>query len=383
MLSRRARWGRAPSRAVDGVLGGAVAVAGAVDVALARTPLAGLLAAAVGAMMVAAVLLCRRQPGLVLLVVAVAVAVVDGVSIAGGGAAWSFLSIVAVLVLAFAWGRWAERRDAVTGLMGLLVLCALGAWTATGGPGEAVAGAAVLLGAALLGAAVRYRASARAHELHAVRLQERELLARELHDTVAHAVTAMAVQAQAGLVLLEDDELPHDDGATRDRVAACLRHVEQQAARCLADMRDLVASLRPVDGPVTTGRLDADTLRALAAGPGAPGGPTVEVEVTGDLTGYGDQQLWALQRVIQESITNARRHARRATRVSVLVAAGPDQLVTVVRDDGESLRLRPHETGHGLVGMGERLRLLGGSVEAGPDPAGGWTVEAHIPRRSR
>lgn len=83
-------------------------------------------------------------------------------------------------------------------------------------------------------------------------------------------------------------------------------------------------------------------------------------------------------------MTNARRHARYATRISVRVAADGESVRLLVTDDGEPAFLRPAGTpGYGLIGMTERARLLGGTCEAGPDPAGGWTVTAVLPRIPR
>ncbi|MFC5382022.1 sensor histidine kinase [Aquipuribacter nitratireducens] len=368
-------------RVGDAALVTAVGVATVVDVVRQATPPAALLAAAVGVVMAAGVLLRRRRPGGVLLAAAVVVAGVDAVSVGFTGLPRTFLSAVAVLVLVVAWGRWGTRRDAVTGAAGLVLLAVAGVWASAASPDEAVAGVAVLVGSALLGATVRYRATVREQAMDAARLQERELLARELHDSVAHAVTAIAVQAQAGLVLLEDD-----DADARRRLATGLRLVEREAARCLTDMRDLVATLRTVDGPTLARAVDAAAIRALAV-PTATSGVPVVVDVEGDLDGFGEAQRWAAYRVVQEALTNTRRHARHATGVRVTVDAGRDELVVTVTDDGDPARLLAHPPGHGLVGMAERVRLLGGSLAAGPvgetGGAAGWRVEARLPRRSR
>ena len=88
----------------------------------------------------------------------------------------------------------------------------------------------------------------------------------------------------------------------------------------------------------------------------------------------------AIYRLVQESVTNARRHARHATRIEVRVAADETAIRLRVRDDGESAPSHPTvPAGYGLTGMIERAHLLGGTCEAGPDPAGGWTVSAALP----
>ena len=111
------------------------------------------------------------------------------------------------------------------------------------------------------------------------------------------------------------------------------------------------------------------------------GRPPVDVALSGDLDGLRPSVDAALYRLAQESITNALRHARHATRVSVTVS-GEDQWVRLaVRDDGEAGTTDPRSSaGFGLIGMAERARLLGGSLEAGPNGTRGWTVQAVLPR---
>ncbi|WP_332108222.1 ATP-binding protein [Phytohabitans suffuscus] len=83
----------------------------------------------------------------------------------------------------------------------------------------------------------------------------------------------------------------------------------------------------------------------------------------------------------QESVTNARRHARHATRIEVRVAADDTSVHLRVSDDGESSAARPAGApGFGLIGMMERADLLGGTCAAGPNPDRGWTVTAVLPR---
>ncbi|MFI5427654.1 sensor histidine kinase [Aeromicrobium sp. UC242_57] len=108
-------------------------------------------------------------------------------------------------------------------------------------------------------------------------------------------------------------------------------------------------------------------------------GQLVQLRRTGDLEGLSQPVQVAVYRLCQESVTNAIRHALNATRVSVEVAGDSDVVRLRVHDDGEAAR--PSTTvGYGLLGMAERAKLLGGSCQAGPDPAGGWTVEATLPR---
>ena len=108
--------------------------------------------------------------------------------------------------------------------------------------------------------------------------------------------------------------------------------------------------------------------------------PRVEVHLSGDLDDLGPSVGAAVYRIAQESITNAVRHARHATRISVSVAGDDDCVRLTVRDDGHASSTGRSSPGYGLVGMTERAMLLGGSFEAGPGPDRGWTVNAVLPR---
>ena len=88
----------------------------------------------------------------------------------------------------------------------------------------------------------------------------------------------------------------------------------------------------------------------------------------------------ALYRIAQETVTNAVRHARHATRVVVHVGDEGEQVRLTVRDDGDASAAGHTAPGYGLAGMAERASLLGGTLQAGPNPDGGWTVDAVLPR---
>ena len=106
--------------------------------------------------------------------------------------------------------------------------------------------------------------------------------------------------------------------------------------------------------------------------------PLVEVTLSGELDDVSPAVGAAIFRLAQESITNARRHARHATRVTVAVAGGQDEVRLTVLDDGSAGASAP--AGYGLVGMRERATLLGGTFQAGPTVDRGWRVEAVLPR---
>lgn len=105
------------------------------------------------------------------------------------------------------------------------------------------------------------------------------------------------------------------------------------------------------------------------------------MEVSGDVVGVPPAVGAAIYRLVQESVTNARRHARHATRIEVRVTADDSSVRLRVSDDGDTGLLHPAGSpGYGLIGMIERAHLLGGTCEAGPDPGRGWTVTAVLPR---
>jgi signal transduction histidine kinase len=274
------------------------------------------------------------------------------------------------LLLPYALLRWGSGREIVGGVaiilgkMGLAL--GLGQLTVT----EAVGGSIVLGASMTLGLAVRFRAGAKGRELEQVRLLERERLARDLHDTVAHHVSAIAVRAQAGLATAPTDP----EAATN-----ALRVIEAEASRALAEMRGMVRVLRHDDRAERAPQprvADLEQLRAQALD-----GPRVSVAIDGDTADLPPPVQVAIFRLAQESVTNARRHAHRATRIDVRVAADDRAVHLRVSDDGEPVAVRATtSSGYGLAGMAERAGLLGGTCQAGPNPDRGWTVTATLPR---
>jgi signal transduction histidine kinase len=277
-----------------------------------------------------------------------------------------------VFVLFYALFRWGTTRQAASGSVVVMAMGLVSVATDFPGATEAVLGFAALLLAGAVGTAVRYQRIVRAQILDRVRFHERDTLARELHDTVAHHVSAIAVQAQAGQFLAGTGD---HDGA-----ADALAVIEQEASRALAEMRTMVRTLRRDHGPseegLARGLVDINT---LVTAEGAFG-TKIEVDRRGDLDQLRPAVQAALFRVAQESVTNAKRHARNATRVHVVVAGDRDAVLLSITDDGEHTLTGPRQPGYGLVGMAERVSLLGGTLEAGPNPARGWTVQATIPR---
>ncbi len=190
-----------------------------------------------------------------------------------------------------------------------------------------------------------------------------------MRRTVAHHVSGIAIQAQAGRAVAASHP---------ERAIETLAIIEEAATRTLTELRAIVGVLRasqhtefaPQPGMAEVERLATDGQTH----------PCVEVTLTGELDDLSPAVRAAIYRLAQESITNARRHARHATRVTVAVTGDPDQVRLTVDDDGSSGAGGRAPAGYGLVGMRERATLLGGMFHAGPTAERGWRVEAILPR---
>ncbi len=210
--------------------------------------------------------------------------------------------------------------------------------------------------------------TARERQLEQVRSREREQLARELHDTVAHHVSAMVIIAQAGRVLA---------GTDPSAAVEALEGVEEEGARTLEEMRAMVAALRDrgVGAELAPPAGVADLERLVRT----PGGRLrVDLGLDGELEALPPAVDAAVYRIVQESLTNALRHAVDATELVVRVAAERHSVRVSVRDDGR--RTGRGRDGYGLTGLRERATLLGGTLRAGPGIDRGWNVEAELPR---
>jgi signal transduction histidine kinase len=288
--------------------------------------------------------------------------------------------------------------------------------------------AALLLGELIHGRRARLRRAERDRQLEAEGrvAEERLRIARELHDVMAHTIAVITVQAGVAADML--DRAP-------DRSGAALAAIRGASREAMAELKATVGVLRQPAGEAT-GAAPAGQGAALAgrgaapvdggaapAGPGGPpmgqGGPVanpaaaprgpgaappapapglaqlddlvamaagagleVDVGVDGtarplpaavDLTAY---------RIVQESLTNVLRHAR-ATAVAVRIGYQPDGMVVEIGDNGRGAAAGPDGGGYGLIGMRERAAAVGGGLEAGPAPSGGFIVRAWLPTPRR
>ncbi len=354
---------REPRRA-DWVLVGVLAAV-AVAEGLLRDDLARPVAATAVTVVSLTVLPWRRTHPLAAIVpVTVVGGALELVQAASGDRTVGMVTAAALVLLPYALYRWGSGRAITLGSLVLAAGTTLSVVTGGGGVEDAVGGAVVLVLAMALGETARQRAAARERVVADARLRERERIARDLHDTVAHHVSAIAVRAQAG-------QVSTDAGAAVD----ALRVIETQARLTLGEMRSLVHVLRDDPG-AAPGLGGLDPLEALA-GLGDAGPPAVHVHLPDEPGPLEPATATAVFRMAQEAVTNARRHARGATRVDVVLDRSDGAVRLDVHDDGAPSP-RPG-TGYGLAGMAERAALLGGTCIAGPDPAGGWTVRATLP----
>lgn len=281
-------------------------------------------------------------------------------------------SAVVILVLPYSLLRWASGRHIAFGLLMFLPM----AWWVSLAQGEvvlgdAIGGTIILSLPAAIGASIRYRETSRVREREQVILREREQLARELHDTVAHHVTAIAIQAQAGQAVAANDP---------EAAQETLRAIEQAAAQTLGEMRTLVGTLRSGDTAEFAPQPGVDDIAALANGDN--GALPVDVRLGDGLDDLPASVDAAVYRLAQESITNARRHARHATGVVVEVVGDDDAVRLTVTDDGDPTYYDGDAAdGYGLAGMAERTRLLGGTFQAGPRSGRGWAINAVLPKK--
>src|SRR6187200_488680 len=315
-------------------------------------------------------LLWRRTHPLVAVAVSFGtLTILDIVRILTGSQGALLNSMSAALILAYALFRWGSGREAASGLGVILLWLAITYVADPMSLWETVAGYALFLFAAALGAAVRYRAKIRIRDIDQAKAREREQLARELHDTVAHHVSGIAIQAQAGRAIAASHP---------ERAVEALAIIEDAATRTLTELRAIVGVLRASQDTEFAPQSGVAEVEQLATD--GQTRPCVEVTLSGEFDDLSPAVGAAIYRLAQESITNARRHARHATQVTVAVTGDADRIRLRIDDDGSAGAGGRAPAGYGLVGMRERASLLGGTFHAGPTAERGWRVEAVLPR---
>src|SRR2546426_8192204 len=326
----------------------------------------------------------RRMPFLAVLVGFAATLIAAAVGVSQHK---PFSPILAVFIALYSLALYATPRRATVGLVYALA-CAYLEIAFAMHYGESYGGtdfgfiAVLLLAPWLVGKAMRGRiADASLLEVRAEKAErereqraqeaareERARIARELHDVIAHSVSVMVVQAGAAEEVLRQ---------APERALQPIRAVQDTGRQALAEMARLLGMLRR-DGEELglAPQPGLDDLEALLEQTRRAGLP-VELRVEGtprpvplgaDLSAY---------RIVQEALTNARKHAGEA-RATVTVRYGTEALEIEVADDGSGSG-NGDGGGHGLVGMRERVALFGGELHAGPQPGGGFRVHARLP----
>jgi signal transduction histidine kinase len=308
---------------------------------------------------------------------------------------------VSILILLYTLAAYAPRRVSVPGLAVCLLGSAVGVvrWWTGFGPHSLqnwlVVGATLFAGPALLawvlGDSMRYRRAYYASlEDRAARLErerdaqariaavaERARIARELHDVIAHNVSVMVVQADGASYAL---------GTDPDRARQALAAISATGRQALAEMRRLLGVLRREEDGGSSERAPQPGIGELGEllDQARRAGLPVTFAVEGDPRPLPGGAALAAYRIVQESLTNTRKHAGPVASASVLLRYSPDALVLAISDDGwgEAGATLPGGTGHGLTGMRERVAMYGGSVAAGPRPGGGFEVVATVPLTS-
>jgi signal transduction histidine kinase len=305
------------------------------------------------------------------------------------GAGNSLAGAVTLLLLVYSVGRHLEGRGLLAGTaMGLLMIVELGIGGRLATPEDwiyvlLIYGAALVFGVALRAqversislalAADRAQREQEATAQAAVH-EERARIARELHDVVAHNVGLIVLQAGGARSVL---------GADPDRARIALQQVEETGRQTLAEMRHLVGILR-VDENGDRQPLPRLERLPVLVDEARAAGLAVELEVEGPPVDLPAGLELAAYRLIQEALTNVRKHAP-TSRAKVRLCYEPDRLRIEVSDDGgpsDAVRDSARNAsglGHGLIGMRERVQMYDGRMQAGPMPGGGFRVEAVLP----
>lgn len=196
---------------------------------------------------------------------------------------------------------------------------------------------------------------------------EQERIARELHDVIAHSVSVMVVQAAAANDIFERQP---------ERAREALRSIEESGRSALTELRRLLGIVRTHE----RGRLDPQpglaALEELIEQVRATG-LEVELELDGKLGELPSGVDLSAYRIVQEALTNTLKHAQ-ATHARVRLVRGAQELAIEVTDDGAGPG-KESTNGHGLIGMRERVTLLGGVLEAGAQAGGGFAVKVRLP----
>jgi signal transduction histidine kinase len=322
----------------------------------------------------------RREPLAVLSVALAAWAPTLGSSYSTGGGF--------VIVALYSVGRYAAdtrrgRLAIAAGIAAAGVALVIDGLLLSSPWGDVGFGAVVMCGAWYIGRRLRLRAERRARlrqeqaaEARRIVAEERTHIARELHDVVAHRVSMMTVQAGAARMVAAVDP---------EEALEAMAAVEEAGRQALDELRHLLGVLRPDADRDRLGpqpRLAdlqqlVDQVREAGLDVSVTGGVQAAFPARVELSAY---------RIVQEALTNVLKHSGPRTHTEVRLSRESGGLTIEVLDDGRGAAVQSVSAGahggvpgHGIVGMRERALLLGGSLDAGPRPGGGFRLTAHLP----
>jgi signal transduction histidine kinase len=167
-----------------------------------------------------------------------------------------------------------------------------------------------------------------------------------------------------------------------DQAVGALENIESTGREAMSEMRRILGVLRSDgarDGDDGVDLAPQPSLSALGDLVAASSDLPIELHTDGDLDGVPAAVELSAYRVVQEALTNVRRHAGRVDHVAVAVQRADGRLTVTVEDDGRGASALAHDPGFGIIGMRERVGMFGGTLEAGPRSGGGWRVRAVFP----
>ncbi|ROO88449.1 signal transduction histidine kinase [Actinocorallia herbida] len=381
-------WAARYPEALDGLVALALTAATLVDLSGARETAhsyaePGIAAYALFIVVTGAVAFRQRFPVCVLALIVVGGVVLHAAGVQPSG------EVIALLLAIYTVA--AHRPLARSALAGGAAIAVTAVLHATAGPGAVSFSLFVALLAAVwwAGRSTRLRRSylaeledraarlekARFADARAARVEERSRIARELHDVVAHHVSVMTVQAGAARRILDrDPELARESIET----------IEQVGRTALSEMRRIVGVLRTdrdaaPPGPELSPQPGVEDLSGLIEQVRETG-LTVDLDVAGEARRLSTGVDLAAYRLIQEALTNSLKHAGPHARAWVRLKYRDRDLIVEICDDGRGvIDSAAGSSGHGLVGMRERVALYGGELRIGPRTGGGFQVRATFP----
>ncbi|GAA0385257.1 sensor histidine kinase [Streptomyces luteireticuli] len=210
---------------------------------------------------------------------------------------------------------------------------------------------------------------------------ERARIARELHDVVAHNVSVMVVQADGAAYVLD---------SSPETAKQALETISGTGRQALAEMRRLLGVLRSEEGAPAGGEYvpqpDLEQIEELVEQVRGAGLP-VEYKIEGSARPLPSGVELTAYRIVQEALTNTRKHGGPDVGASVRLTYFDDGLGLLVEDDGRGAQHELYESGgadgmgHGLIGMRERVGMIGGTLDAGPRPGGGFRISVLLPAK--